>query len=423
MMNAASNSGSNQREAPMKFLKSITGRSCLTRCFGAILGAAALALSVARADAQTPFYEASSPEIAGPPGTLIRSEPMAFAPAGAQAYRVLYRSTGMRGEPIAVSGVIIVPPGPAPAGGRPIVAWAHPTTGVVPHCAPSLAIFVFQQMAGLRQLIEQGAVVAATDYPGLGTPAPHPYLVGDSEARAVIDSVRVARNMPGAGGGNSFAVWGHSQGGQASLYTGLIAKAYAPELDLVGVAAAAPATSLVTLMGDDFKTSGGKNLTAMTLWSWARVYGAPIEKVVLPEAMPAVDQLANECIESVFDILARRRTEKPLERHFLSVANIAVVEPWRSLAMRNTPGVLSPGIPLFLAQGTTDDIVRPEVTRAYMARQCRAGSKVTMMWVQGVGHAFVARDSADAAVSWMMDRFAGQPAPSDCGRAAQASAE
>jgi hypothetical protein len=61
----------------------------------------------------------------------------------------------MQGEPIAVSGVIVVPPGPVPADGRPIVAWAHPTTGVVPHCAPSLAIFVFQQMAGLRQLIEQ----------------------------------------------------------------------------------------------------------------------------------------------------------------------------------------------------------------------------------------------------------------------------
>jgi acetyl esterase/lipase len=389
----------------------------------ALACATALALSAGKASAQTPFYQAYGNDLVGPPGTLIRSEPMMFAPAGAQAYRVLYRSTGLRGEPIAVSGVIIVPPGPAPAGGRPIVAWAHPTTGVVPHCAPSLAIFVFQQMAGLRQLIERGVVVAATDYPGLGTAGPHPYLVGDSEARSVIDSVRAARQLPGVGDGTTFAVWGHSQGGQASLYTGLIARSYAPELSLVGVAAAAPATSLVTLMGDDFKTSGGKNLTAMTLWSWSRVFGAPIEKVVLPEAMPTVDQLAGECIESIFDILARRRTEKPLEEHFLSVANIAHVEPWRSLALRNSPGPLSPQIPLFLSQGTTDDLVRPEVTRAYMQRQCRAGGKVTMMWVPGVGHGFVARDSADAAVAWMMDRFTGRPAPSDCGRQPQAFAQ
>lgn len=389
--------------------------SRLRAIFAAFLCAAAVVLP-AGAHAQKPFYHATAQELAGPPGSLIRSEPMMFAPAGAQAYRVLYRSVGMRGEPIAVSGVIVVPPGPAPAGGRPIVAWAHPTTGVVPHCAPSLAIFVFQQMAGLRQLIEQGAVVAATDYPGLGTAGPHPYLVGDSEARAVIDSVRAARSLPGVGDGNSFAVWGHSQGGQASLYTGLIAKTYAPEFRLVGVSAAAPATSLVTLMGDDFKSSGGKNLTAMTLWSWSRVYGAPIDNVVVPAALPTVDRLSNECIESIFDILERRQTEKPLEQQFLSVPNIATVEPWRSLAMRNTPGTLPPQIPLFLAQGTTDNIVRPEVTRGYMQRQCKAGGKVAMMWVPNVGHGFVARDSADAAVGWMMDRFAGRPAPSDCGK-------
>src|SRR5579883_1638466 len=91
--------------------------------------------------AQTRFYAASEQELAGRPGTIIRQERMAGAPLGAQAYRVLYRSTGLQDQPIAVSGVIIVPPGPAPAGGRAIVAWAHPTTGVVPHCAPSLANF------------------------------------------------------------------------------------------------------------------------------------------------------------------------------------------------------------------------------------------------------------------------------------------
>jgi pimeloyl-ACP methyl ester carboxylesterase len=404
-------------------IKSGIGISRVARYLLAILCAAALSLPSGKVQAQTAFYRASAQELTGPPGSLIRSEPMQFAPAGAQAYRVLYRSIGMHGEPIAVSGVIVVPPGPAPAGGRPIVAWAHPTTGVVPHCAPSLAIFVFQQMAGLRELIEQGVVVAATDYPGLGTEGPHPYLVGDSEARAVIDSVRAARSLPGVGDGNSFAVWGHSQGGQASLYTGLIAKTYAPELHLVGVAAAAPATSLVTLMGDDFKSSGGKNLTAMTLWSWSRVYGAPIDKVVLPEAIPTVDKLSNECIESIFDILERRQTEKPLEQTFLSVPNIATVEPWRSLAIRNTPGTLSPQIPLFLAQGTTDNIVQPEVTRAYMQRQCEAGGKVSLMWVPGVGHGLIASDSATAAVGWMMDRFAGRPAPSDCGKTIAAPVE
>ena len=81
-----------------------------------------------QAHAQGAFYDASAAEIArGPPGSVIRDEPMVGAPAGGIAHRVLYRSTGPKGEPIAVSGVIIVPPGVAPPGGWPIVAWAHPT--------------------------------------------------------------------------------------------------------------------------------------------------------------------------------------------------------------------------------------------------------------------------------------------------------
>src|SRR6202050_3955702 len=216
---------------------------------------AALLFVASVAQAQEPFYRASAQEIAGPPGTVIRSEPMATTLSGASAYRVLYRSTGLHDEPIAVSGVVIVPPGPPPPGGRPIVAWAHPTSGVVPRCAPSLAIFIFQQIQGLRSMVERGYVVAATDYPGLGTPGPHPYLVGVSEARAVIDSVRVAGALPGAGGGTRFVVWGHSQGGQAALFTGMIARTYAPELALLGVAAAAPATDLAALMTADLDTA------------------------------------------------------------------------------------------------------------------------------------------------------------------------
>src|SRR5580698_58742 len=83
-------------------------------------------VSAGAASAQTPFYRASPDQIAGAPGTLIRQEAMMPTRSGATAYRVLYRSVGLHGEPIAVSGVVIVPPGSPPPGGRPIVAWAHP---------------------------------------------------------------------------------------------------------------------------------------------------------------------------------------------------------------------------------------------------------------------------------------------------------
>jgi pimeloyl-ACP methyl ester carboxylesterase len=380
------------------------------------LVAAVLMLSsyASGASAQTSFYDAPRSLLAGQPGTLVRQERIDGAPLGAAAYRVLYRSTGLKDDRIFVSGVVVVPQGEPPAGGRPIVAWAHPTSGITPRCAPSLAMFLFQQMQGLRSFVERGYAVAATDYPGLGTPEPHPYLVGDSEARAVIDAVRVASIMPGVGGGKRFVVWGHSQGGQAALFTGMIANAYAPELMLLGVAAAAPATDLVTLMNDDINSAGGKNITAMTLWSWHRVYGAAIDRIIDPGAMPTVDRLAHECIEGPFDLTVRQRTEKPLEQRFLTVGQPAEVEPWRSLLAKNSAGVLPADIPVLLAQGTADEIIRPDVTRDYMGKLCKAGSKVKMVILPNIGHGRAAQASTVDAVNWIADRFAGVASPNDC---------
>jgi acetyl esterase/lipase len=381
-----------------------------------MLSALCLLVGANAAHAQTDFYRAPASEAVGAPGTLVRQEVIDGAPLGATAYRVLYRSTGLDNKPIMVSGVVIVPPGDPPPGGRPIVAWAHPTSGIVPRCAPSLAIFLFEQIQGLRSFVRDGYVVAATDYPGLGTPEPHPYLVGASEARAVIDSVRVAGLLPGAGGGKKFVVWGHSQGGHAALFTGIIAKAYAPELDLLGVAAAAPATDLVTLMNDDIDSVGGKNITAMTLWSWQRVFDANMDKVVDRRAMPAIDQLAQECIEGPFDLRIRQRTEQPLEQYFLNTKHPSDVEPWHTLLTENSPGALPPEVPVFLAQGADDVIIHPDVTKAYAAKLCAAGSKLHMLSMPNIGHGRAAQASTQAMLEWTGDRFAGAPVPDDCAR-------
>jgi acetyl esterase/lipase len=366
--------------------------------------------------AQTAFYDAPRSLLAGQPGTIVRQERIDGAPLGAAAYRTLYRSIGLKGEPIFVSGVIVVPQGEPPPGGRPIVAWAHPTSGVTPRCAPSLAIFLFQQIQGLRSFVERGYTVVATDYPGLGTPQTHPYLVGDSEARAVIDIVRAASLMPGNGGGKRFVVWGHSQGGQAALFTGMAIKSYAPELELLGVAAAAPATDLAALMKDDIGTSGGNNIMAMTLWSWHRVFDAPVTGMVDSRAMPTLDRLARVCIEGPFDLSARQKIGQALERHFLTVEQPANVEPWRSLLDKNSAGALPADIPVFLAQGTADQIINPGVTREYMNKLCKAGSKVMMMVMPDIGHGRAAQASTAAAVNWTAERFGGGAAPDNCVR-------
>ena len=89
-----------------------------------------------------------------------------------------------------------------------------------------------------------GYVVAATDYEGLGTPGVHPYLVGESEGRGVLDAARAAKALAATDAGDQVLVFGHSQGGQAALFAGELAASYAPELTVLGVAAAAPAADV-----------------------------------------------------------------------------------------------------------------------------------------------------------------------------------
>ena len=273
---------------------------------------------------------------------------------------------------------------------------------------------LFDQIMGLSDMLANGYIVTATDYPGLGTPGPHPYLVGDSEGHAVLDSVRAAREVPEAQANDHFALWGHSQGGQAVLYAAKLAASYASELRLAGVAAAAPATALGTLMQDDIDSTGGKNLMAMTIYAWNRQFGAPMDQVVEPNAIKNVDDVSNVCVESLIDFWEHDEIGKKLDKSFLKVKNILDYEPWKAITAENTIGALPPAIPVFIAQGTKDTTVDPPVTEAYIQKLCAAGSKVETYFMPGVGHGFAAFHSSSEAATWIKGRFDGEPAPSKC---------
>jgi acetyl esterase/lipase len=331
---------------------------------------------------------------------------------GYKGYRVLYRSTDYNDRPVAVTGAIIFPSTPS-GKARDVIVWAHPTTGVVSKCAPTLLSDLAGTIMGIDDLTDAGYVIVATDYVGLGTKDRHPYLVGRSAARSVVDSVRAARQLKDAEAGHRFAVWGHSQGGHAALFTGLDAASYAPDLELVGVAAAAPATNLVDLFEADRNTASGRSLTAMTVLSWSRVFGLALDRFVEKQDIRRFEALAGDCIETIEDFLKESRDEKALARSFLKVDPIEMPE-LRAIMEQNTPGALPARMPVFLAQGTADDLVRPAITHAYMSTLCRAGVSVKLHTMPGGGHMWAGRDSASAAVAWIAQRFKGRAAPSDC---------
>jgi acetyl esterase/lipase len=345
-------------------------------------------------------------------GQVLRIWPLAGgSPANTRAYRILYRSTGLNGEPIPVTGSIIFAEAKRPTPRR-VIAWAHPTTGVADKCAPSLLPWNFIQ--GLEEMLARDYVVVSTDYPGLGTPGMHPYLIGQSEARAVLDIVRAAGWIRDAYAGKRFAVWGHSQGGHAALFTGQIARTYAPDLRLVGVAAAAPATYLAKLFEADNQAGGGTDLTAMTLISWSQVYKLSLDDLVDSNQLSTVKKVAGDCIQTPSEFLQISRDAAPLASGFLK-ADPAKVSQWRSIMDRNTPGRARISAPVFIAQGTADTTVYPSITRSFVSRLCRQGTPVYFSEYSGVSHTFIGRDAAGEAIAWMSDRFSGRPPPSNCG--------
>lgn len=385
--------------------------------FGALC--AALLMLAASCSIEPPepntFYQWEETGGAAAPGDILRIEPYPGAPKGATAWRVLYQSTDLQGKPKAVSGVVIAPEGKPATANRPVIAWAHPTTGVATRCAPSLASNFYTRTEGLQAFLDRGFVVAATDYPGLGTSGAHPYLVGVSEARSVLDSVRAAMKIEEAGAAPRFVVWGHSQGGHAAFFTGQLAADYAPDLELAGVAAAAPATDLATLLHDDINGKAGKVLTAFALWSWNRVHDAPLDPLISSETKKAVDNVSADCLESGLQGLLIGRAERPLNENFFN-ADITQTEPWKTLLARNTPPPASPGAPLFIAQGAADKLVRPQVTVDYAKALCRNGASVRLDWIEGAGHLESGPKSVEKVAQWMTARFQGAAPESDCDR-------
>ena len=171
-----------------------------------------------------------------------------------------------------LSGIVVAPDSPAPAAGRAVVGWGHPTTGAAASCAPSNGVDPYLLVEGLPDLIRAGYVVVAPDYPGMGVPAPSSYLIGTSESRSLLDAVRAARELP-TGATTTTVLWGHSQGGHAVLFAALQAGTYAPELT-VRAALAAPAADLGTLLDDDIGDVSGVTIGSYAFAAYQQAYAA-----------------------------------------------------------------------------------------------------------------------------------------------------
>ena len=364
------------------------------------------------------FYEVDAAELDGPPGSIIRTARLR-APRGVRAWAVLYRSTGQDGSIVPVSGLVLAPgsaggggqptvsPTLGPAG-RPIIAWAHGTTGIADACAPS------REGAGgigyepLVDLVRAGFVITATDYEGLGTQGIHQYLVGVSEGRSVLDSIRGAQLLAAEAAATPSVVVGISQGGHAALWAGELADDYAPELDLRGIVAASPPIDLRAVQrevlgsGDAGEAAWLEAL--MVAAAWRSVYGASLDGLLTAEGLRIAGELEDRCPWSLTG-----PTRSPFR------VDPRAVPEWQALLEANSPGQRGARPPILVLAATEDILVPPATIPPGVDRLCAAGSSVELRWIEG-GHAATLADPVGAAatLSWTMDRLRGSPARHGC---------
>jgi pimeloyl-ACP methyl ester carboxylesterase len=344
----------------------------------------------------------------GRPGDVVWSSPI-ISPAGSRAWKILYHSRAVDGRDVVVSGIVITPTAKPPSGGWPVVTWAHGTEGLADACAPSKALDIAYRIPGIQSFIKQGYVVVATDYQGLGTPGEHPYLVGVSEGRGVLDIARAAHEMSPANASTKVLVYGHSQGGQAALFAGQIAATYAPDLHLLGVAAVAPVSDLTELLPEATATPAALGYAVMAAVGFHAAYpDTNLASVLTPLAIAGLGYVDQHCAADVIDHYAEFTPSQIIAQSPL------IVPAFAALLQQNTAGTVATAAPLFIAQGDRDELVPKPTTDQYVQRACGVGDHILYRVYPGQDHIGARDASVKDIQAWMAARVAGQPAPSTC---------
>ena len=352
----------------------------------------------------TKFYVTPDPLPAGKPGELIRSEPFYTYNLSydISVVRILYHSRSPNGEDVATSGVILLPEGTPPAGGWPVIAWAHDFTGFARECAPSL-LRNLNEGPLLSMYAHLGYAVVASDYAGLGTSFPHAALDMRSNAMDVIYSIPAARAaVPQLG--TDWVAAGYSQGGLVAVgvaeavseigdsnYFGAIAISGVEEPEeIFERLVREPNYALLVFLAHGIKT----------VFPEFRV-----EEMLTEKAVPLYQYVNHSCETSSGREPAANEVLKP------GWENNRYVKEFFS---RNRPGLKPAHGPLLLISGEAEAGVPSALSAKVVARLCKQKDRVLFVTYPGLNASTVLGNSVSEQISWIRARFAGLPAPGNC---------
>ncbi|QWD31767.1 alpha/beta fold hydrolase [Polynucleobacter paneuropaeus] len=400
------------------------------------------------------FYESvmkMHPE--GKLGQVIKKESISTTIAGARAWRIAYISSDLAGRKTISTGLIVAPVGRAPKDGRPVIAWAHGTTGTAQNCGPSQLpnpaqplseYFLIGGNAGtdyglpaVEKFIQDGYVVVATDYQGQGGGGKHQYMVSGTQARDAINSIRAAGDMKEIGAGKKAMIYGWSQGGGTVL-----AAASSPDyiaqkgtafdgIEFVGFVALAPPDVSATIsarpndpaIADQFVGQLLQTFSAnvmdfthasMTFWAIPNGFSnTHLEDIFTPEGAQAMNAIyTGKCIHTAADTITYNYgdTYKTLLK---TKADNTLA--WAQAIYDSGVAKVKPVAPVIIFWGTKDTAVPPVMGDLYRQQMCKLGANVTRIQLPGEQtHYTTPPVSEPMYVPWVEARFAGKPADNGC---------
>ncbi|MGK5682679.1 alpha/beta fold hydrolase [Actinoplanes sp. URMC 104] len=324
--------------------------------------------------------------------------PAELAPL-ANGKRISYVSTNVNGVVVTATGLVLTP---KTGKNNKIVVWGHGTTGLADQCAPSTSQAVFwpEARAAIAELLARGWTVTAPDYPGLGTALPHPYLVGASEGRSMIDSVKAARNLD-ASLGTQYAIDGHSQGGQGALFANELAAAYDGPLTLRGVAAIAPVSN-ADLFAPLIPGTPAQGYLVMALYGLQAV-DPTVNPVTLlaPPARQRTGVLQTGCLYQILEAYESLTAQQLLVGGALPQSVITKLSRYANPAQKPSTA------PILLVQGTADEAVPYVITAGPLLTQLGAYSQpVEFVELDGATHDGAVFQSTTTVANWIAARFA-----------------
>lgn len=322
-------------------------------------------------------------------GQLLRAEPLSKgALPDTLAWRILYTTQGADGSSAIASGVVTV--AESAEGTLPVISWANGTKGVISQCALSMGPNPYDDGPSIARetMLADGWAIVATDYVGLGTAGPHPYLTKSAEAYAVLDATLAAAQLPdlhsrGVQLGASSVVWGHSQGGHAALAAAEAAGDYAPNVEILGIAAMAPATDLPKVAESVADTAAGKIISSYIATSWNQLYpDLGIEERLTANSRVAANRLSQNCFTGTGALTGMAQASQLFE----PILRPEALDGQLHSLLKSNSSTVPAGYPVFIAQGAADSLIVPSMQREFFQNSCAAEIHSAYLEYAGLDH-------------------------------------